>query len=166
MFDFRSGCYVYKPTMDVTCCPMYTIRCQAQRFLPSKSQRKVIKRVNRYLNHGVKPGGVCDQGQCGVGGGNTSSEAAPPSGDVFTAYRKTRLSPTSATLTLSDKEKADEVDGCVVSKKARPRFPEVCENTCNTQSNGDVEIERVKGEATTSRPRPSKPGIYNCLLSD
>ena len=48
---FRSGKYVYKPTMSVTCCPMYPIRCDVANFHLSASQKKVIKRVNRYLNY-------------------------------------------------------------------------------------------------------------------
>merc|ERR1719295_1932535 len=31
----RSGSYVYKPSMEVTCCPLYTIRCPASSFKPS-----------------------------------------------------------------------------------------------------------------------------------
>ncbi|XP_049875795.1 arginyl-tRNA--protein transferase 1 [Pectinophora gossypiella] len=46
----RSGKYCYKPTMDVTCCPMYTIRCKAQEFKPTKSQKKVLKRFNKFLS--------------------------------------------------------------------------------------------------------------------
>ncbi|XP_026321324.1 arginyl-tRNA--protein transferase 1 [Hyposmocoma kahamanoa] len=46
----RSGKYCYKPTMDVTCCPMYTIRCRAQEFKSSKSQKKVLKRFNKFLS--------------------------------------------------------------------------------------------------------------------
>ncbi|XP_059052630.1 arginyl-tRNA--protein transferase 1 [Achroia grisella] len=45
----RSGKYCYKPTMDVTCCPMYTIRCKALEFKATKSQKKVLKRFNKYL---------------------------------------------------------------------------------------------------------------------
>ncbi|XP_052756992.1 arginyl-tRNA--protein transferase 1 [Galleria mellonella] len=45
----RSGKYCYKPTMDVTCCPMYTIRCRALEFKATKSQKKVLKRFNKYL---------------------------------------------------------------------------------------------------------------------
>ena len=36
--------YVYKPSMEVTCCPLYTIRCPASSFNPSKSQRRVVSR--------------------------------------------------------------------------------------------------------------------------
>ncbi|XP_045775221.1 arginyl-tRNA--protein transferase 1 isoform X1 [Maniola jurtina] len=45
----RSGQYCYKPILDVVCCPMYTIRCRALEFKTSKSQKKVMKRFNRYL---------------------------------------------------------------------------------------------------------------------
>ncbi|XP_063829520.1 arginyl-tRNA--protein transferase 1-like isoform X2 [Ostrinia nubilalis] len=45
----RSGKYCYKPTMEVTCCPMYTIRCRALEFKPTKSQKKILKRFNKYL---------------------------------------------------------------------------------------------------------------------
>ncbi|XP_041982131.1 arginyl-tRNA--protein transferase 1 [Aricia agestis] len=45
----RSGKYCYKPTNDIICCPMYTIRCKALEFKASKSQKKVLKRVNKYL---------------------------------------------------------------------------------------------------------------------
>ncbi|XP_022122266.2 arginyl-tRNA--protein transferase 1 isoform X1 [Pieris rapae] len=45
----RSGKYCYKPTLDIICCPMYTIRCRALEFKASKSQKKVLKRFNKYL---------------------------------------------------------------------------------------------------------------------
>ncbi|XP_013199429.2 arginyl-tRNA--protein transferase 1 [Amyelois transitella] len=46
----RSGQYCYKPTMDVTCCPMYTIRCRVSDFKATKSQKKVLKRFSKYLS--------------------------------------------------------------------------------------------------------------------
>ncbi|CAK1555782.1 unnamed protein product [Leptosia nina] len=45
----RSGKYCYKPTLNIICCPMYTIRCRALDFKPSKSQKKVLKRFNKFL---------------------------------------------------------------------------------------------------------------------
>lgn len=50
----RSGRFVYKPSMEVTCCPLYTIRCSAKDFQPSKSQRKVVRRVINFLQTGAK----------------------------------------------------------------------------------------------------------------
>lgn len=45
----RCGKYCYKPTMDMTCCPMYTIKCDVLNFKPTKSQKKVIKKFNKFL---------------------------------------------------------------------------------------------------------------------
>jgi len=52
VFYHRSGKYVYKPTMNMTCCPQYPIRCDVANLRLTKSQKKVIKRVNRYLSYG------------------------------------------------------------------------------------------------------------------
>ncbi|KFW89267.1 Arginyl-tRNA--protein transferase 1, partial [Phalacrocorax carbo] len=49
---FRSGKYVYKPIMNQTCCPQYTIRCQALRFQPSKSHKKVLKKMLKFISKG------------------------------------------------------------------------------------------------------------------
>ncbi|XP_060588752.1 arginyl-tRNA--protein transferase 1-like [Ruditapes philippinarum] len=53
----RSGKYCYKPTMNILCCPMYTIRCEALKFKLRKSHKKVLKKVNKYLIEGIKPSG-------------------------------------------------------------------------------------------------------------
>ncbi|KAJ4771720.1 Arginyl-tRNA--protein transferase [Rhynchospora pubera] len=45
----RSGCIVYKPEMDKTCCPQYTIRLKASDFTSSKEQERVLKKMQRYL---------------------------------------------------------------------------------------------------------------------
>ena len=50
----RSGKYCYKPLMSKTCCPMYTISCHAPKFLISKSQKTVLKRMNKYLVDGIE----------------------------------------------------------------------------------------------------------------
>ncbi|KAG8190511.1 hypothetical protein JTE90_006678 [Oedothorax gibbosus] len=51
----RSGKYCYKPTMNLTCCPLYTIRCEATKFTLTKSQKKVLKKVHKFLATGKKP---------------------------------------------------------------------------------------------------------------
>ncbi|KAJ6668990.1 hypothetical protein lerEdw1_007799 [Lerista edwardsae] len=48
----RSGKYVYKPIMNETCCPQYTIRCRALNFHPSKSHKKVLKKMTKFLTKG------------------------------------------------------------------------------------------------------------------
>ncbi|XP_029168996.1 arginyl-tRNA--protein transferase 1 isoform X2 [Nylanderia fulva] len=47
----RSGCYCYKPTMTQTCCPQYTIKCEALDFRISKSQKKILKRMTKFLRN-------------------------------------------------------------------------------------------------------------------
>ncbi|XP_061645517.1 arginyl-tRNA--protein transferase 1 isoform X7 [Phyllopteryx taeniolatus] len=51
----RSGKYVYKPIMNKTCCPQYTIRCHAVKFQPSKSHKKILKKINTFIFKGVVP---------------------------------------------------------------------------------------------------------------
>jgi arginyl-tRNA--protein-N-Asp/Glu arginylyltransferase len=46
----RSGCYLYKPEMEKTCCPSYTIRLKASDFVPSKEQQRVRRRIERYMH--------------------------------------------------------------------------------------------------------------------
>lgn len=65
----RSGKYCYKPIMDQICCPQYTIRCNALRFTLSKSQKKVIKKFNKFCVDAVlrkeeNTGGRDDEGEC------------------------------------------------------------------------------------------------------
>lgn len=65
----RSGKYCYKPIMDQTCCPQYTIRCNAVRFKVSKSQKKVTKKFNKFCSDGVfrkeeNTEDVKDEGEC------------------------------------------------------------------------------------------------------
>ncbi|KAM9062967.1 arginyl-tRNA--protein transferase 1 isoform X6 [Sarcophilus harrisii] len=48
----RSGKYVYKPVMNQTCCPQYTIRCRPLHFQPSKSHKKVLKKMFKFLSKG------------------------------------------------------------------------------------------------------------------
>ncbi|CAH0775865.1 unnamed protein product [Bemisia tabaci] len=48
----RSGSYCYKPTMNETCCPMYTIKCAALEFRLAKSHKKILKQMHRFLATG------------------------------------------------------------------------------------------------------------------
>ncbi|XP_055976919.1 arginyl-tRNA--protein transferase 1 isoform X1 [Sorex fumeus] len=56
----RSGKYVYKPVMNLTCCPQYTIRCRPLQFHPSKSHKKVLKKMLRFLTKGDICKGGCE----------------------------------------------------------------------------------------------------------
>ncbi|KAI0750919.1 arginine-tRNA-protein transferase [Daedaleopsis nitida] len=52
----RSGKYCYKPDLRRSCCPQYTIKLGALEFKPSKSQRKLVNRWNRFVIHGEQKG--------------------------------------------------------------------------------------------------------------
>ncbi|XVF24103.1 hypothetical protein REPUB_Repub13aG0098500 [Reevesia pubescens] len=59
----RSGCFLYKPEMERTCCPSYTIRLKANDFVPSKEQLRVYRRMQRFLDgtlEGRKPSELGD----------------------------------------------------------------------------------------------------------
>ncbi|XP_045147567.1 arginyl-tRNA--protein transferase 1 isoform X1 [Echinops telfairi] len=56
----RSGKYVYKPVMNQTCCPQYTIRCRPLQFQPSKSHKKVLKKMLKFLTKGEIAKGNCE----------------------------------------------------------------------------------------------------------
>ncbi|XP_053779353.1 arginyl-tRNA--protein transferase 1 isoform X3 [Desmodus rotundus] len=56
----RSGKYVYKPVMNKTCCPQYTIRCRPLQFQPSKSHKKVLKKMLKFLAKGEISKGNCE----------------------------------------------------------------------------------------------------------
>jgi len=60
----RSGKYVYKPMMDKTCCPQYAISCDAQMFVLNKSHKKVLKKVNCFLNTGKRPSSTDHNEKC------------------------------------------------------------------------------------------------------
>lgn len=46
----RSGKLLYKPEMERTCCPCYTIRLKVDAFVPTKEQKRVQRRIQRYLD--------------------------------------------------------------------------------------------------------------------
>ncbi|XP_017761459.1 PREDICTED: arginyl-tRNA--protein transferase 1 [Eufriesea mexicana] len=50
----RCGSYCYKSIMDQTCCPMYTIKCEALNFKISKSQKKMMKRMTKFLKNELR----------------------------------------------------------------------------------------------------------------
>ncbi|CAJ0962666.1 unnamed protein product, partial [Mesorhabditis belari] len=76
----RSGRYLYKPTMDKTCCPQYTIRLDVTKFKLSRTQRKVLRVMNDYLKNDHIPKSKVNEeagAQASISG--TVSKAKPPS---------------------------------------------------------------------------------------
>ncbi|XP_036163582.1 arginyl-tRNA--protein transferase 1 isoform X8 [Myotis myotis] len=46
--------------MNQTCCPQYTIRCRSLQFQPSKSHKKVLKKMLKFLAKGEISKGNCE----------------------------------------------------------------------------------------------------------
>ncbi|GAB0093709.1 Arginyl-tRNA--protein transferase 1 [Sergentomyia squamirostris] len=76
----RSGTFCYKPTNSTTCCPSYTIKCDTVNFKMSKSHKKIIKRMNKFLRDGINESSEKESNH-EEEEGETPSEAhiAPPS---------------------------------------------------------------------------------------
>lgn len=53
----RCGSYFYMRNIQKSCCEAYQYRVDTDAFKPSRSQKKVIKKFHRYLNHGRPTGG-------------------------------------------------------------------------------------------------------------
>ncbi|CAG9537027.1 unnamed protein product [Cercopithifilaria johnstoni] len=51
----RSGKYLYKPVIANTCCPSYTIRLDVNNFRLSKAQKRILRRMNDFLQKDVRP---------------------------------------------------------------------------------------------------------------
>lgn len=48
----RSGIYCYKPINTHSCCPNFPIICLADKFILTKSKRKLIQNLNNYMLNG------------------------------------------------------------------------------------------------------------------
>jgi arginine-tRNA-protein transferase len=51
----RSGKYLYKPIMDKTCCPQYTIRLDVHNFRLSRTHKRVLRNMHNFLKFGKHP---------------------------------------------------------------------------------------------------------------
>ncbi|KAK9283459.1 hypothetical protein L1049_011703 [Liquidambar formosana] len=83
----RSGSFLYKPEMERTCCPSYTIRLRAADFVPNKEQLRVSRRMQRFQDGTLdmkNPNEFIDEpntpkGSCSFAHGEVSSSAAKKS---------------------------------------------------------------------------------------
>ncbi|KAL3077728.1 hypothetical protein niasHT_019196 [Heterodera trifolii] len=53
----RSGRFLYKPLMDRTCCPQYTIRLDVHKFRLSRTQKRVLRTMRDFLRTDQRPKG-------------------------------------------------------------------------------------------------------------
>ncbi|KAG0045203.1 Arginyl-tRNA--protein transferase 1 [Gryganskiella cystojenkinii] len=96
----RFGLYLYKPNPRDSCCKQYTIRLDANKFAPTKGQRRTIARVNRYVKNEYIPlkisrESLAREDTCALEEEIPGSET--PSGDSLQerGARRKSISPTS-----------------------------------------------------------------------
>ncbi|KAK7470786.1 Arginyl-tRNA--protein transferase 1 [Stygiomarasmius scandens] len=103
----RSGTWCYKPDLKASCCPLYTIRLDATAFKPSKSQRKLLNRWNRFVERGKEGSMGEERKPIKQKGKNTTefelvqsvhaSEASSNAGREFAHHFEVTLEPSSYT---------------------------------------------------------------------
>ncbi|XP_063707733.1 arginyl-tRNA--protein transferase 1-like isoform X2 [Culicoides brevitarsis] len=135
----RSGKYCYKPNNKRTCCPLYTIKCDAINFKLSKTHKKILKRMNKFLRDGSK--NVQDEDKNAEKRQDTEREDNADGHEMF-------MQPNKAPVTLCSMNEITEMD-CgdvpVEVSKTTTQKSEV------TPSKNQQEINATKG------PDPNKP---------
>ncbi|PAV67522.1 hypothetical protein WR25_06682 [Diploscapter pachys] len=147
-----SGKYLYKPKLDETCCPQYTIRLDTTKFYLSRSQKSALKKMNAFLKEGKKP-------RCGV------KEEVPvetkKDKDVAMASQNLNTAKSSSPISgdaVEQKKRAD-VDRPVRKKKEirRERF----EQKCRDRGIDTEEARRKRQEKENAKRRTIESFILN-----
>ena len=139
----RCGKYHYKPVMNKTCCPLYAIRCEALRYEPSRSQRKVANKMKAFFMEGrekpakPKAGGV-------VGERETTQMEGVSQGEAGGAELEGKREKVS-----SDEKNELESEGMVTDA------PAVLKETLGAAATGSQKKRRIPRQGDGADP--SKP---------
>uniref|UniRef100_A0A9J7ZG15 Arginyl-tRNA--protein transferase 1 n=1 Tax=Cyprinus carpio carpio TaxID=630221 RepID=A0A9J7ZG15_CYPCA len=165
----RSGKYVYKPIMNKTCCPQYTIRCHALNFHPSKTHKKTLKKVNRFLSKGEMPVEKHDEGHEGEPMDSVHEEGVQPPPqdplkidhsevqDISTSPDTDTTNSAAPTSPRDDAEKTTNVTP-KPGKGADPNRP-LCRKAKDLRKERRLQKEQQKQQEAVSssvNPAPSK----------
>ncbi|KAM6997504.1 arginyl-tRNA--protein transferase 1 isoform 2-T2 [Tautogolabrus adspersus] len=145
----RSGKYVYKPIMNKTCCPQYTIRCHVLKFQPSKSHKKVLKKMSKFISKGELPKGQEDGEPM-----DSVCEDAGPRKPVKICHSElkcaavTDLQKEAAECpTITDAQKKDEADAAPTGSETSRKDP-----VCVPDGRTTAAAPKPGTGADTSRP--------------
>nr|XP_029133947.1 arginyl-tRNA--protein transferase 1 isoform X3 [Labrus bergylta] len=119
----RSGKYVYKPIMNKTCCPQYTIRCHALKFQPSKSHKKILKKMSKFISKGELPKGEPMESVCEDAGPREHGKICHS--DLKCAVVTDLQKEAAECLTITDAQKKDEADAAPTGSETSRKDP-VC----------------------------------------
>ncbi|XP_020797775.1 arginyl-tRNA--protein transferase 1 isoform X1 [Drosophila serrata] len=105
----RCGNYCYKMRNRETCCPCYTIKCDALEFKLSKSHKRILRRMNRFLRDGKR------ESSTGAGTGDGDGDDAPGGGEVTASEPQPQLPDKSPVLI-----NVEEVTSLAQAQKQKP----------------------------------------------
>ncbi|XP_070802648.1 arginyl-tRNA--protein transferase 1 isoform X4 [Pituophis catenifer annectens] len=146
----RSGKYVYKPTMNQTCCPQYTLRCQALHFQPSKSHKKVLKKMLKFLIKG-------EHSKADIEVDPVESHTKEADGCSF-SLKNPPIRSQSELLPLStDPTEEEEMTEEINVKEVDSKNSELCNEKLNTDSSKLLQIAHI-GHVT---PKPGRGADLN-----
>uniref|UniRef100_UPI0037E7FB77 arginyl-tRNA--protein transferase 1 isoform X1 n=1 Tax=Semicossyphus pulcher TaxID=241346 RepID=UPI0037E7FB77 len=135
----RSGKYVYKPIMNKTCCPQYTIRCHALKFQPSKSHKKILKKISKFVSKGELPKGQDD----GEPMDSVCEEAGP---------RELSAACHSEVKCAAVIDIQKEVAECLAVTEGQKEVADAAPTGSETSRRDPVSVQ--DGRTTTSAPKP------------
>ncbi|KAK7139764.1 hypothetical protein R3I94_012416 [Phoxinus phoxinus] len=166
----RSGKYVYKPIMNKTCCPQYTIRCHALNFHPSKTHKKTLKRVNKFLSKGEMPVERCDEGHEGEPMNSVHEEGVRPPPEDPLKIDHSEIPDITTSLDTESSDSTPREDAAPApaektsnvtakpGKGADPNRP-LCRKAKDIRKEKRLQKEQLKQQETVSSspsPAPSK----------
>lgn len=112
----RSGQYCYLPKNRNTCCPMYTIKCDALNFQLNKSHKKILKKMKKFLRDGIKDKDGNKQPEPGLIGSQEPKPSKERSDLQLEGINLSSLQP-GKTPKANVKQSGDAADGQVQEKK-------------------------------------------------
>lgn len=145
----RSGQYCYRPKNADTCCPMYTIKCDALNFKLNKSHKKILKRMNKFLRDGIKDKDDVNMHDAGAGGAQEPKPSKHHSdvnidGINVSSLNRGNDSKVNALSHLKT-EANDAVDGQVQEKKKSvAALSSDCDKPSNPKKAKLIRLERKK----------------------
>ncbi|XP_023183310.1 arginyl-tRNA--protein transferase 1 isoform X2 [Xiphophorus maculatus] len=144
----RSGKYVYKPIMKKTCCPQYTIRCHALNFQPSKSHKKILKKMSKYISKGELPTAQAD----GEPMDSVCEEAGP---------REPTKVCQSDLKVVANADIKDEVPNCSAATEVQKNSVDSTAGSSENSQNDSTSVSEGGTDAKASKPGlgadPSRP---------
>ncbi|XP_043641499.1 arginyl-tRNA--protein transferase 1 isoform X2 [Drosophila teissieri] len=90
----RCGNYCYKLRNQETCCPCYTIKCDGLEFKLSKSNKRILRRMNRFLRDGKRE----SKPETGDGDGEADADDAIGAPEVTASEPQPQLPDKSPTV--------------------------------------------------------------------